>query len=178
MNNKHVLLELWGSDPVILNQPKVIQELLLSTSIVTNSTIVNTYVYPFPTQGVTGFALLKESHISIHTWPEKGYLAADIFTCGAKVHPLKGCQHLIKSLNPEKWLIHLINKGQFNIDQPNFIYDQVKIYYSKDSNDKWFPGSPQGIIPSNQSCKYQEGNKCYRLGIEELCIEGCEWLKR
>ena len=46
----------------------------------------------FEPQGVTGLALLAESHISIHTWPESGYAAVDVFTCGDHTMPENACQ--------------------------------------------------------------------------------------
>ena len=47
-------------------------------------TIVNEVFHPFSPQGVTGVVIIEESHISIHTWPEKNYVAIDVFTCGEK----------------------------------------------------------------------------------------------
>ena len=52
----------------------------------------------FEPQGVTGLALLAESHISIHTWPESGYAAVDVFTCGDHTMPERACEVLAVEL--------------------------------------------------------------------------------
>jgi S-adenosylmethionine decarboxylase len=51
------------------------------------ATLLNLYVHAFSPQGVTGVATLAESHLALHSWPEHGYLAADVFTCGDQVNP-------------------------------------------------------------------------------------------
>jgi S-adenosylmethionine decarboxylase len=56
----------------------------------------------FEPQGVTGLALLAESHISIHTWPESGYAAVDVFTCGDHTMPERACEVLWQELNASK----------------------------------------------------------------------------
>ncbi len=43
--------------------------------------------HQFQPEGVTGMVLIRESHIAIHTWPEEGYVASDIFTCGQEIDP-------------------------------------------------------------------------------------------
>ena len=48
---------------------------------------MNLHVHAFSPQGVTGVATLAESHLALHSWPEHGYLAADVFTCGEHVDP-------------------------------------------------------------------------------------------
>ena len=57
---------------------------------------MNLVTHSFKPQGVTGLALLAESHISIHTWPEIGYAAIDVFTCGDHTMPEKACKLLFK----------------------------------------------------------------------------------
>jgi S-adenosylmethionine decarboxylase len=56
----------------------------------------------FDPQGVTGLALLAESHISIHTWPESGYAAVDVFTCGDHTMPERACQVLQTALGASR----------------------------------------------------------------------------
>ena len=61
-----------------------------------NATVLNLISNKFDPQGVTAIALLAESHISIHTWPEIGYAAIDVFTCGDHTMPEKACKLLFK----------------------------------------------------------------------------------
>ena len=62
------------------------------------ATLLNLITHQFQPQGVTGLALLAESHISIHTWPEAGYAAVDVFTCGDHTMPEKACAVLSEEL--------------------------------------------------------------------------------
>nr|MCH9714848.1 adenosylmethionine decarboxylase [Cyanobacteriota bacterium] len=62
------------------------------------ATLLNLITHRFEPQGVTGLALLAESHISIHTWPESGYAAVDVFTCGDHTMPEQACAVLAAEL--------------------------------------------------------------------------------
>ena len=77
----HVLVELW--DAVNLDDPKLIDEALLQGAGDAGATVLHSHFHHFsPYSGVSGVVVLAESHISIHTWPEKNYAAIDIFMCG------------------------------------------------------------------------------------------------
>lgn len=77
---RHLVMELWGCQH--LDEPQRVEEALRALVDACNVTLLDLRVHPFRPHGVTGFALLAESHIAIHTWPEFGYAALDIFTCG------------------------------------------------------------------------------------------------
>ena len=76
----HLILELWGCTN--LNSPAIVEQALRDVVAVTDVTLLDLRVYPFTPIGVTGVAIVAESHIMIHTWPEHGYAAIDVFTCG------------------------------------------------------------------------------------------------
>lgn len=76
----HLVLELWGCQN--LNSTAVVEQALKDVVSATGVTLLDLKVYPFLPMGVTGAAILAESHIMIHTWPEHGYAAIDVFTCG------------------------------------------------------------------------------------------------
>ena len=65
----------------------------------------------FDPQGVTAIALLAESHISIHTWPESNYSAVDIFTCGKNMMPELASQYLLESLMAKEHSLRVINRN-------------------------------------------------------------------
>ena len=65
----------------------------------------------FDPQGVTAIALLAESHISIHTWPESNYSAVDIFTCGQNMMPELASQYLIKTLKAQEHFLRVIERN-------------------------------------------------------------------
>ena len=66
------------------------------------ATLLNLITHQFQPQGVTGLALLAESHISIHTWPESGYAAIDVFTCGDHTMPEQACAILCSELQAKR----------------------------------------------------------------------------
>lgn len=76
----HLLIDLWGATN--LNSPKQIEDVLQECAILCGATILHSHMHHFAPQGVSGVIVLAESHISIHTWPERGYASLDIFMCG------------------------------------------------------------------------------------------------
>ena len=78
----HLVAELYLDNPRVLNDEKQIKESLIDAAIAGNMTVINASSHKFSPHGVTALILLAESHISIHTWPEHGYAAVDIFACG------------------------------------------------------------------------------------------------
>ena len=79
---RHLLVEYRGCDPVLLNDQAHIESLMRRAAEVANATIVASVFRDFTPQGVTGVVVVEESHLSIHTWPERGYAAVDVFMCG------------------------------------------------------------------------------------------------
>ena len=80
MVGKHCILELYDCDPSRLDDEAFIRTTITSAAKGAGATLLNLITHQFQPQGVTGLALLAESHISIHTWPESGYAAVDVFT--------------------------------------------------------------------------------------------------
>ncbi len=78
----HLLLDLWGAEN--LTDPKAIERALADAAKAAKATILHSHLHQFsPEGGVSGVLVLAESHISIHTWPERDFAAIDIFMCGA-----------------------------------------------------------------------------------------------
>lgn len=77
----HLLVEIW--DGQNLADPKKIEIILRDAANASQASILHSHMHHFsPFGGVSGVVLLAESHISIHTWPERNYAAIDIFMCG------------------------------------------------------------------------------------------------
>ena len=76
-----------------------------------NATVLNLTSNKFEPQGVTAIALLAESHISIHTWPESNYSAVDIFTCGQNMMPELASQYLIEALMAKEHSLRVIQRN-------------------------------------------------------------------
>jgi S-adenosylmethionine decarboxylase len=91
---KHILFTLKGCPAYILDDEEKVTEALSEASKKCGSTLLGMTSHKFSPQGVTAVALLAESHISMHTWPEKGMAICDVFTCGDHTNPQKGVDSL------------------------------------------------------------------------------------
>ena len=89
---KHCILDLYECDPIKLNDEAFVRTTLTTSAKNAGATLLNLITHRFEPYGVTGLALLAESHISIHTWPENRYAACDVFTCGDHTMPEKACE--------------------------------------------------------------------------------------
>ena len=79
---RHLVVEMYDCDIKVLDSINLIRQALLEAARAANSTVLGDYFHKFYPQGVTGVVVVAESHLSIHTWPEYGFAAVDIFTCG------------------------------------------------------------------------------------------------
>ncbi len=107
----HLLLDIWGCAEKSLMDEEGVQKVLLDAMKAASVTLLHWHIHRFSPHGVTGFALLKESHISIHTWPELGYAAVDIFSCG-KIDPSPVVEVFRNFLQPERMHIRRIIRGK------------------------------------------------------------------
>ena len=109
--SKHLLLELYKCDCEKLNDESFLRCILNRAAKLANATVLNLISNKFEPQGVTAIALLAESHISIHTWPESNYSAVDIFTCGQNMLPELASQYLIEALKTEEHSLRIIERN-------------------------------------------------------------------
>lgn len=78
----HLLVDLWGASR--LDDPNHIDASLRAAALAAGATILHSHFHHFtPNGGVSGVVVLAESHISIHTWPERNFAAVDVFMCGS-----------------------------------------------------------------------------------------------
>ncbi len=96
---KHLIIDLWSCQQ--LDNLTFIEQTLRDATDIAGATLLHLHLHHFtPNGGVSGIAVLAESHISIHTWPERGYAALDIFMCG-DTQPEKAVELLTKRFQPE-----------------------------------------------------------------------------
>ncbi len=107
----HLLLELYGSNSVQLDNLEFVQESLVRAAEEAGATILHHDFRKFKPQGVSGVVIIAESHLSIHTWPEYGYAAVDVFTCGNRVFPQRAVDHIISTMSPSNHKILEIGRG-------------------------------------------------------------------
>jgi S-adenosylmethionine decarboxylase len=106
---KHYLLNLYGCSFVLLDDERYLIELLENAAIASGATVLQTISKKFDPQGVTVVSLLSESHISIHTWPEEGRAAVDVYTCGNS-NPKIGCDIIIHQLYSQSHTLSYIER--------------------------------------------------------------------
>ncbi len=119
--SKHLLLELYGCNSEKLNDELYLRCQLNTAAKLAKASVLNIVSNKFEPYGVTAIALLAESHLSIHTWPESRYSAIDIFTCGKNMKPSFASLFLIESLEASTHILKIINR-----ECPAFIEDQIR----------------------------------------------------
>ncbi len=118
---KHLILELYGCNSEKLNDELYLRYQLNSAAKLAKASVLNIVSHKFEPYGVTAIALLAESHLSIHTWPESKYSAIDIFTCGRNMKPNLASQFLIKSLEASNHVLKTIIR-----DNPLLMESQLR----------------------------------------------------
>lgn len=107
----HLLLEMAGCSPDFLDNEEGVRRALLRAVMEANATILDSSFHKFSPQGVSGVVVIAESHLSIHTWPELGYAAVDVFTCGDRAMPHKAVEHLIEVFTPTHYDLREMARG-------------------------------------------------------------------
>tara|TARA_B100000131_G_C18100071_1_gene605640 strand:+ start:618 stop:1085 length:468 start_codon:yes stop_codon:yes gene_type:complete len=100
---KHCILELHDCNQFKLNDEAFVRTTITTAVKVSGAKLLNLATHKFKPQGVTALALLAESHLSIHTWPESKYAAVDVFTCGDHTMPIQACDFLYKEFESERY---------------------------------------------------------------------------
>lgn len=114
---RHLLVELYGCDRQLLDRPDRLRELLREAAAAAGAKPVAEVVHPYSPHGVTAVLLIEESHFSLHTWPEKGYAAADFYTCGDVV-PERAASALGRALGAGRIELFLIERGRAASEAP------------------------------------------------------------
>ncbi len=107
---KHLLFGFEGCAFNKLDDTSLIERTLIGSAHAAGATLLHVHVHGFEPQGVTGFALLAESHISIHTWPEEGRAVCDVFTCGDHTSPEAAMNFIKKDLSPKSVTTTLMSR--------------------------------------------------------------------
>lgn len=107
---RHILADMHGIAAGLLNHPALLERVLRAAALEAGAEILFSHFHHFgEAQGVTGVVLLSESHISIHTWPEIGFAALDVFMCG-NAEPEKAVRHVLDQLKPDHVEQQVVNR--------------------------------------------------------------------
>lgn len=122
---RHILVEYYNCDIEILKDHKRIEDMMVEAAKRAKATVVESVFHVFNPWGVSGAVVISESHLTIHTWPEYGYAAVDLFTCGDTVNPWIAFDHLTKELGAEKTESMEVTRG---------MVDKIKAYSPTELN--------------------------------------------
>ena len=107
----HCILELYDCRIEVLDDVGFVHQAVVDAARASGCALLNHVSHKFEPQGVTVVGLLAESHLSIHTWPEYRYVAADMFTCGDRAKPEAACQVLIDRFGAARHDLRPIPRG-------------------------------------------------------------------
>lgn len=110
---RHLILETWGCCMEIIDSVDVVKGILIKATESAKATLVEVVCHRFSPYGVTGVAILAESHISVHTWPEYGYAAVDIFMCGNTINPQHAASFITQAFHAQETSLLELKRGDF-----------------------------------------------------------------
>jgi S-adenosylmethionine decarboxylase proenzyme len=108
---RQIVVEYYGCNPELLNDVAFIKRSMRDAALASGATIVQEAFHLFNPHGVSGVVVIAESHLAIHTWPEYGYAAVDLFTCGDDVSPDAAFEHLKSSLRAQTFTAFEMKRG-------------------------------------------------------------------
>ncbi len=107
----HYIVDFEGADPDCLDDRAWLERGMEDAAERAGARVVTTEFHGFSPTGVTGFLLLQESHFAIHTWPEQGYAAVDLFGCGTGVDPSSAFHFLKDILRAGNYEVRALERG-------------------------------------------------------------------
>jgi len=117
---RHVAVDTWGVQFEKLNDTDWLQAQMVEAAEASGATVLSVQARQFEPQGSTVLVMLSESHLSIHTYPERGFAAIDCYTCGETVDPQLAIDHMVAVLKPSttygKKLIRGV--GEMTVEEP------------------------------------------------------------
>jgi S-adenosylmethionine decarboxylase len=114
---KHLIIELFQCDSTLLNDVKTLERHLLAAVQLSGATVIQPFFHQFSPHGITGVVVVAESHFALHTWPEYGYCAVDIFTCGDTVDGHVALDYLKENLGAANASVMEIKRGVLDLPQ-------------------------------------------------------------
>lgn len=114
---RHIILEYYGCPMELLNGHEFIEEVMVGAAKAMRATLVSVHFHQFNPHGVSGAVVISESHLTIHTWPEFGYAAIDVFTCGDVIDPWAAHRYLKERFKPSKESIMEFKRGCLDVPE-------------------------------------------------------------
>jgi S-adenosylmethionine decarboxylase len=126
---RHVAMDAWGVDFDLLNDVNRLEHHLKEAAKACGATILSVQSHQFEPQGATVLVMLSESHLTIHTYPEKGFAALDCYTCGYTVDPMVAIEYMLDVLKPNQAFTKVLRRGTGPIEvvQPEIELKKEKV---------------------------------------------------
>jgi S-adenosylmethionine decarboxylase len=166
---RHIIVELSGCLEKAINDLSKVEDLMNEAAKKANATIIRSVFHKFSPVGVSGVVVISESHLSIHTWPELGYAAIDIYTCGSSTKPFKACYFLAQKFKAKKikatYIIRGIEKKSKNKEY-NFYTHKIKMMEGNVNTLKILPTLVKKIQNNGNNHKKENNNMLLLVGEE------------
>ncbi len=114
MLGKHAIIEYYGCNHESLNDIPLLRSALVTAAEVAGATVIDSLFHEFSPYGITGVVVVAESHLSIHTWPEYGYAAVDVFTCGETIDNQKAIDFIKNEISARKYEVVEFQRGKLS----------------------------------------------------------------
>jgi S-adenosylmethionine decarboxylase len=108
---RHIVAELSHCCPDILTDLERVQAAMVQAALVARAEIRELAFHRFYPTGVSGVVVLAESHLAIHTWPDLGYAAIDVYTCGDTAEPWRACRYLAEQFSCKEMHTTVMDRG-------------------------------------------------------------------
>lgn len=112
---QHLILELYGCPQAVLDDPHTIESAMTAAVQASGATMIKPFFHQFAPQGVSGVIIISESHFTIHTWPEYGYAALDVFTCGDVIDMQAATDSLRAGLQAQSVQQMMLTRGMLDL---------------------------------------------------------------
>ncbi|MFT2011436.1 polyamine aminopropyltransferase [Pontibacter sp. 13R65] len=163
---RHILVEFYDCSPELMNDVMHIEKSMVAAAETAGATVINSTFHHFSPYGVSGVVVIQESHLAIHTWPEFGYAAVDLFTCGDSVNPWVSYNYLKEafkaghgsSMECRRGQLELLKRLDFNLDTLRDVSPKPAETQGVITRDIWFTERDENIALSLK----HTGNQLYK----------------
>ncbi|MFM9871867.1 MAG: adenosylmethionine decarboxylase [Fimbriimonadaceae bacterium] len=107
----HILIELFDCDQKALELENTVGKAMRDAAVASEATVVTDSFHEFKPYGVSGAVIIQESHYTIHTWPEHGYAAVDLFYCGGTIYVDRAIEELRHQFKPKRMKFLVVRRG-------------------------------------------------------------------
>jgi spermidine synthase len=177
---RHILVEFYDCSPELMNDVVHIENSMVAAAETAGATVINSTFHHFSPYGVSGVVVIQESHLAIHTWPEYGYAAVDLFTCGDSVDPWVSYKFLKEafeaghgsSMELRRGQLDLLKRMDFSLESMRDVSPKPVEAPGTITRDVWFTERDENIALSLK----HSGNQLYKKDSEYQRVEVYETL--